>query len=328
MSMLVGELSRLELLMLVAITRLCAKHLDVHQNAVAIRGMPSVPRMVTWQEVRAEILKLKDLVGAERTATTMATSTAASSSKEVILKGQLLQALRTLVSLQLVRFAGVDDSGGTNAAHVLELRLSSSHAHDDVLVSENTMLSLMVPVHDVQRAFASASSYVPGGGTASARSLTTTAFTSDPLQSLQRLHRLEHSLANALWQLYSALAEQLMSVKSASFGLNFEALQTCFKHSCIDGSPTIIIVDDIHEFASRPRQVLLYALLDLIHRKECLFMVMVIHMQYLDIIMIQVMEHVDLGDWINGPRGHRPDAGEESHESSQCAVHAVASSHC
>lgn len=119
-----------------------------------------------------------------------------------------------------------------------------------------------------------------------------------------RIARVSGSLCHSDQQALVALAEQLMSVKSASFGLNFEALQTCFKHSCIDGSPTIIIVDDIHEFASRPRQVLLYALLDLIHRKECLFMVMVIHMQCYDIIIIQVMEHVDVGDWIDGPRGH------------------------
>ena len=53
--------------------------------------------------------------------------------------------------------------------------------------------------------------------------------------------------------------------------MNVEYLQTIFRSSYAEMVPTVIIIEDIHEFATAKKQLLLYTLLDLIHRSDALF---------------------------------------------------------
>ena len=45
------------------------------------------------------------------------------------------------------------------------------------------------------------------------------------------------------------------------------------KHGQLSEKPTVLILENFEEFARSARQVLLYTLLDLMHRKDLLFVV-------------------------------------------------------
>lgn len=81
-----------------------------------------------------------------------------------------------------------------------------------------------------------------------------------------------------------SLANQLMGYQvQGSFGTNIETVQKCFRESFTDNRPTVIVVEDFHEYAlvnkamdsESRQQTLLYTLLDLIHKKDSLFVVII-----------------------------------------------------
>jgi len=55
------------------------------------------------------------------------------------------------------------------------------------------------------------------------------------------------------------------------FDINLERIENAFKSSKLACIPTVIIIHDIHEYAKNPKQLLLYTLLDMMHRNDCLF---------------------------------------------------------
>lgn len=70
-------------------------------------------------------------------------------------------------------------------------------------------------------------------------------------------------------QLYSLRSEH----RSRDGSVAIEDLENHFRQCKLDEVPAILVMEDIHVFASRTRQTLLYTLLDLMHRKDCLFVV-------------------------------------------------------
>ena len=56
-----------------------------------------------------------------------------------------------------------------------------------------------------------------------------------------------------------------------NFITNLDSLEGAFQYSKFDKRPTVIVIEDIHIYASSSRQVLLYAILDLLHRRDLLF---------------------------------------------------------
>lgn len=50
-------------------------------------------------------------------------------------------------------------------------------------------------------------------------------------------------------------------------------LESRFRQCKTDGTPAVLVVEDIHVFAAHTRQTFLYTLLDLMHNKDCLFVV-------------------------------------------------------
>ncbi len=55
--------------------------------------------------------------------------------------------------------------------------------------------------------------------------------------------------------------------------LALEDLEDHFRQCRLDGIPAIIVIEDFHVFTKRKRQTLIYALLDLMHKKDLLFTV-------------------------------------------------------
>jgi hypothetical protein len=91
---------------------------------------------------------------------------------------------------------------------------------------------------------------------------------------LVRIHGSLHgndqdAILDAADQIYSLRAEHRCRDGSVAI----EDLETHFRQCRLDGVPAILLVEDIHVFAARTRQTLLYTLLDLMHRKDCLFVV-------------------------------------------------------
>lgn len=73
-----------------------------------------------------------------------------------------------------------------------------------------------------------------------------------------------------------ALANQLTSrsITNKDFDNALKDLEACFKKSKIKNIPTVIILEDIHRFASsryKTKQLLIYALVDLLHRPDLFF---------------------------------------------------------
>ncbi len=50
-----------------------------------------------------------------------------------------------------------------------------------------------------------------------------------------------------------------------------EDLEDHFRHCAIDKQPSVVVLEDVHEFAVREKQVLIYTLLDYMHRSDMLF---------------------------------------------------------
>ncbi|KAJ1438347.1 hypothetical protein B484DRAFT_211863 [Ochromonadaceae sp. CCMP2298] len=71
------------------------------------------------------------------------------------------------------------------------------------------------------------------------------------------------------------MANQFMvrNEKDSNVNLALEDLEDLFTHCRQDGVPAIIVLEDFHVFAQRQRQTLIYTLLDLMHKKELLFMI-------------------------------------------------------
>jgi len=78
----------------------------------------------------------------------------------------------------------------------------------------------------------------------------------------------QDAILDAVDQLYSLRAEHRRDGSVA-----IEDLENLFRQCKLDGIPAILVMEDIHVFAARTRQTLLYTLLDLMHRKDCLFVV-------------------------------------------------------
>lgn len=65
----------------------------------------------------------------------------------------------------------------------------------------------------------------------------------------------------------------LRNERDTNINIALEDLEDHFKQCRLDGIPAIIVLEDFHAFAKRPRQTLIYTLLDLMHKKDLLFTV-------------------------------------------------------
>jgi Cdc6-like AAA superfamily ATPase len=74
------------------------------------------------------------------------------------------------------------------------------------------------------------------------------------------------------------LANQFLvrSDRETASSLALEDLEDHFRQCRLDGIPAIIVIEDFHVFTKRKRQTLIYALLDLMHKKDLLFTVSVV----------------------------------------------------
>lgn len=72
----------------------------------------------------------------------------------------------------------------------------------------------------------------------------------------------------------AAIARQLqICTSSDNFSLCVEALQKHFEESRRRQIPTVLLLDAVHHYARSSRQTLLYTLLDLMHRRDFYFLV-------------------------------------------------------
>lgn len=74
---------------------------------------------------------------------------------------------------------------------------------------------------------------------------------------------------------FHTLAKQLYVQKTSDrkFDANLDFVGQALRTSYSQGTPTIIVIEDIHEFVRRKKQLLLYTLFDLMHRSDLLFAV-------------------------------------------------------
>jgi len=71
-----------------------------------------------------------------------------------------------------------------------------------------------------------------------------------------------------------SLAKQMgIFAETDNFNMSVEGLQSHFQQSRLQSVPTVILIEDIDEFAKGNRQVLLYTLLDLMHRNDLYYVV-------------------------------------------------------
>ena len=73
--------------------------------------------------------------------------------------------------------------------------------------------------------------------------------------------------------LLSATQQLLAGSGSADFLRNMGALEAELAQGFERGRPVVVVVEEMHEFCRREKQVLLYSLLDLLHRQKLLFVV-------------------------------------------------------
>lgn len=71
------------------------------------------------------------------------------------------------------------------------------------------------------------------------------------------------------------LANQFLvrSDREGGSSLALEDLEDHFRQCRLDGIPAVVVIEDFHVFTKRKRQTLIYALLDLMHKKDLLFTV-------------------------------------------------------
>lgn len=94
--------------------------------------------------------------------------------------------------------------------------------------------------------------------------------------------RIDYSVATIKGLMYGddrdallQLAEGLGFVTSGrNFDANSDALQEFLKHGRLAQRPTVLILESFEEFARNSRQVLLYTLLDLLHRPDLLLVIL------------------------------------------------------
>lgn len=111
--------------------------------------------------------------------------------------------------------------------------------------------------------------------------------------------------------LLSATQQLLACSGSADFLRNMSALEAELEQGYEAGRPVVIVVEEMHEFCRRDKQVLLYSLLDLLHRRSLLFVVLVPPLPR------------PLTPAVRRPhalQSHPRDAGEASRLSSECGV--------
>ena len=80
-----------------------------------------------------------------------------------------------------------------------------------------------------------------------------------------------HSDAEGLLCIANQLLLRRVSDKELNAAL--EDLEQYFTQCRMDGIPAILILEDFHVFAMKKRQMLIYTLLDFMHKRELLFMV-------------------------------------------------------
>jgi Cdc6-like AAA superfamily ATPase len=83
------------------------------------------------------------------------------------------------------------------------------------------------------------------------------------------LHGNDHEALADLANQFLVRSEREMSGST----LALEDLEDHFRQCRLDGIPAIIVIEDFHVFTKRKRQTLIYALLDLMHKKDLLFTV-------------------------------------------------------
>ena len=73
--------------------------------------------------------------------------------------------------------------------------------------------------------------------------------------------------------LLSATQQLLAGSGSADFLRNMGALEAELSQGFESRRPVVVVVEEMHEFCRREKQVLLYSLLDLLHRQKLLYVV-------------------------------------------------------
>ena len=73
--------------------------------------------------------------------------------------------------------------------------------------------------------------------------------------------------------LLSATQQLLAGSGSADFLRNMSALEAELAQGFESGRPVVVVAEEMHEFCRREKQVLLYSLLDLLHRQRLLYVV-------------------------------------------------------
>lgn len=59
----------------------------------------------------------------------------------------------------------------------------------------------------------------------------------------------------------------------APFAQALEDLEDFFRQCRLEGRPAVVVVEELQEFVRREKQILIYTLLDLMHRSDLLFTV-------------------------------------------------------
>lgn len=88
--------------------------------------------------------------------------------------------------------------------------------------------------------------------------------------------RVNGNICNHDSQALNSLADQLLirsSTEDRHFNLAVEDLEKHFQRCRLDNRPAIVILEEIDLFARREKQILIYTLLDLMHKEKLLFVV-------------------------------------------------------
>jgi hypothetical protein len=106
-------------------------------------------------------------------------------------------------------------------------------------------------------------------------------FVTTYLQRFQHSHGIGYKLAvidgdviETDTQAVTALADQLIEATSTSnFSTNSDDIYQCFRQSYTETKPIVIVINSVETFAKHSRQMFLYLLLDLMQKKDLLFIV-------------------------------------------------------
>jgi hypothetical protein len=108
------------------------------------------------------------------------------------------------------------------------------------------------------------------------------------------VHQTPFSVARVQGQVCTSDQEALCSIAGQlclrpttgrDLSLALEDLEDHFRQCALNGRPSVIVLQDVHAFATREKQVLIYTLLDYMHKSDMLFVVLgctpCAHLQYL-----------------------------------------------